>query len=437
MRNKINKALFLQVFILLICLIALTNTYSEVFVKAQTNCSAGPLFFGEVAGNGLTGDEITYSWEENSNVTVKIDDQWNKLERNQIKDGIEKWNGTVSQQTCSNVTFSDFGAQTFTDKDALPPYPGPRTIYVTKHPTRPTATLQNGVRGNPARMYVGLLRIGPNATFNQLKVWATHEIGHSFALANCGSCGSTSIMSDGPATSEITACDIEKIGKIYCPTPTPTPTPSCPDPPPTYRCDFEVPQTECPYNEDTRYCDVSPILIDVSGDGFNLTNAANGVLFDINNHGDLAQVAWTAAGTDDAWLALDRNGNGLIDDGKELFGDVAAQPSPPAGEQRNGFLALAEFDKAKNGGNSDSVIDNKDAVFSRLRLWRDTNHNGVSESSEMHALVDFDVAKINLKYKESKHTDEFGNRFRYRAKVSDARGAQVGRWAWDVFLVKE
>lgn len=63
------------------------------------------------------------------------------------------------------------------------------------------------------------------------------------------------------------------------------------------------------------------------------------------------------------------------------------------------------------------------------------NHNGTSEAAEMHWLTALGVAQLELDYKESKRTDEFGNRFRYRAKVRDAQGAQVGRWAWDVYLL--
>jgi len=175
----------------------------------------------------------------------------------------------------------------------------------------------------------------------------------------------------------------------------------------------------------------SPILLDPSGEGFSLTNVENGVWFDLAAQGGLQKWSWTASNSTNGFLVLDRNGNGIIDDGTELFGSVT--PQPPS-EFPNGFLALAVFDKPENGGNDDGFIDANDEIYSKLRVWVDKNHDGVSQPDELYSLSALSIARIDLQSEVKPRTDEYGNLFYLRARVWDGKGHRGGRWAWDVYL---
>jgi hypothetical protein len=181
--------------------------------------------------------------------------------------------------------------------------------------------------------------------------------------------------------------------------------------------------------------DCSPIIVDVTGDGFSLTDAAHGVAFDIANDGVPIHMAWTA-NSNNAFLALDRNGSGTITNGAELFGNFTSQP---ISAHPNGFAALAVYDDPMNGGNGDGVIDARDKIFSSLRLWVDANHDGISQPEEMHTLPELGIYSISLDYTLSERQDQYGNLFRYRARVNQGMHgpADVGKSAYDVFLVSK
>lgn len=180
-------------------------------------------------------------------------------------------------------------------------------------------------------------------------------------------------------------------------------------------------------------CPPSPIIIDVSGHGFHLTSAANGVLFDISGSDHPQQIAWTAPGSENAFLALPGS-DGLVHNGKELFGDFTPQPSS---SDPNGFRALAVYDLPENGGNGDGIIDARDQIFSSLRLWIDANHDGICQPEELHTLPSMGVYSISLDYWLSRDEDKYGNLFRYRSEVNpdDPDISHVGRIAYDVILV--
>jgi hypothetical protein len=181
----------------------------------------------------------------------------------------------------------------------------------------------------------------------------------------------------------------------------------------------------------TPCCGASPIIIDVGGHGFDLTNASGGVLFDIVGDGHPLQMAWTAQGTANAFLCLP-DLNGRCDDSKDLFGNFT--PQPPSNDP-NGFAALAVYDQHTNGGNGDGIIDSRDAIFSSLRLWIDANHDGISQPEELHTQPSLGVNSISLHYSLSGRLDQYGNYFRYRADVNPGEPTTTGRMAYDVFFV--
>ena len=130
-----------------------------------------------------------------------------------------------------------------------------------------------------------------------------------------------------------------------------------------------------------------PIILDLDGDGLETVGLAGNVYFDHDGDGVLTQTGW--AGANDALLVWDRNGNGAIDTGAELFGDFT--PMPNGTLAPNGFAALAALDS-----NGDGVIDASDPAFHELKLWRDTSQDGKTDSGELSSLADAGIVSLNL-----------------------------------------
>lgn len=137
-----------------------------------------------------------------------------------------------------------------------------------------------------------------------------------------------------------------------------------------------------------------PISLDLDGDGIELSGYTNGARFDILGRGSAVNTAFVTGG--DAFLALDRNANGRIDSGLELFGDQRGAV--------NGFEELRKLDSNKDG-----VIDGQDADFSHLLLFRD-NGNGITEDGELISLADAGIAAIQLGYRNVREVASGGNR---------------------------
>lgn len=189
-----------------------------------------------------------------------------------------------------------------------------------------------------------------------------------------------------------------------------------------------VPDSAC---QDFTAC--SPLLLDLDNNGFHLVGLENGVVFDIDADGVGELVSWTAS--DDAFLCLDRDGDGVIGSGAELFGN--ATPTVEGGALAlNGFHALESFDAPALGGNADGRISPEDAVYQSLCLWSDANHNGTSEARELHGLEAAGVVDLELSYRAQARRDKHGNLFRYlsSATIANAQGQLTHKPLYDVYL---
>lgn len=134
----------------------------------------------------------------------------------------------------------------------------------------------------------------------------------------------------------------------------------------------------------TGLCGGSPLVLDLDGDGINATTLDHGVTFDLFAARP-TRTAWLGGG--DGLLVIDRNHNGLIDDGTELFGQ-----STFAQSHADGFAALARLDS-----NGDGAVDAHDAAFADLRVWIDADHDGRGPASEWLTLPQAGVGALSTR----------------------------------------
>lgn len=144
-----------------------------------------------------------------------------------------------------------------------------------------------------------------------------------------------------------------------------------------------------------------PLVLDLDGDGIELTSQDNGVYFDLDKDGFAEKTGWVKG--DDAFLARDLNNNGKIDDISELFGNATT----------TGFAALKVLDT-----NNDNLITSTDTGFSSLRLWRDLNKNGATDAGELTTLAQNSITTLSLSATNLTNTTIQGNIIRATARLS-------------------
>jgi hypothetical protein len=168
---------------------------------------------------------------------------------------------------------------------------------------------------------------------------------------------------------------------------------------------------------------VSPLVLDLNGDGVQTLAMAAGVRFDLDADGLADRAGWVAP--TDGLLARDLNGDGRIDSGLELFGNATRLPDGAAA--KNGFEALAALD-----ANGDARIDALDAAYGQLLVWQDLNSDGLSDAGELRSLAQAGVQSIDLAYRSDQTSWQQGNLIGERSSFTwaDGREAEVA----DVWL---
>ena len=183
--------------------------------------------------------------------------------------------------------------------------------------------------------------------------------------------------------------------------------------------------------EDPFYRD--PLIIDLGQDGFHM-RSNRFIHYDYDGQGIPTITQWVAPNGNEAFIFLDLNHNGLVDNGTELFGDTMLMLGTGQAAM-HGFEALAQYNNAVNGGNDDNNINYADAIWPHLKLWLDSDANGISTPDEIMSLYEANVSSISLQTKQSHRRDSNGNLFPFWswAKNTETTGNSKHKVA-DVFF---
>ncbi|MCX5959842.1 MAG: hypothetical protein NT053_08435 [Cyanobacteria bacterium] len=162
---------------------------------------------------------------------------------------------------------------------------------------------------------------------------------------------------------------------------------------------------------------VSPLVLDLDGNGVITRGIAEAIIqFDHDGNGFAERTGWVGAG--DALLVWDRNGDGRITTGNELFGNHTRLADGSLAS--HGFEALRALD-----ANRDGRIDRRDAVWSQLRLWLDANANAETDPGELFSLDQRGVESLCLVYVDSSGSDPQGNRHRQLGTYRSSDGREL------------
>jgi len=155
-----------------------------------------------------------------------------------------------------------------------------------------------------------------------------------------------------------------------------------------------------------------PLIVDLEGDGFKFSGPEGAVEFDMFVTGTPQKAQWVLPNQDDAFLAMDLNGNGIVDDGSEMFGNGTLMLMDGT-RAMNGFVGLAQYDRLEYGGNDDGLITEADRIWQDLYLWLDSDADGVSQPFEMAPIGEFRVSGFNVIPREKYHYDKNDNWLRF------------------------